>query len=951
MKKPLPTIKPAETDPDARLGTPVIALAGAVDPATFLEAVARLSPYLGGLIKRHPETVELATDGFDLTLKTLFADLENSVPFMDEAALSTALRTGKQQVHLLAALADLGGWWSCDMVQDWLSRYADLALTLTMRHLVDDATARGKLLPQITDDPLHEAGITILAMGKHGAAELNYSSDIDLIVLVDPDAARVPDRDEALTLFVRMTKAMTRIMQDRTAGGYVFRTDLRLRPDPGSMPLAVPIGTALVYYEARGQNWERAALIKARPVAGDIALGTRFLHELTPFIWRKYLDYAAIADIHSIKRQLQSHRDLLEKTVAGHNVKLGRGGIREIEFFVQTQQLIAGGRAPALRVKKTLNALDALAFARWVDDDIAAGLKASYRFLRDVEHRIQMVADEQTHTLPEDKKARSGIATLSGFASLANFEAAFRAHCDYVENAYSVLFEPEDTLAIAGGSLVFAGSEDDPATLQTLAKLGYANPQRVISTVKNWHFGRYPAVQTSEARQRLTEFTPRLLEAIAASGRADGVLSDFDRFLTNLPSGFQLFHLLHSNPDLLNLLVRILAAAPRLAELIVRRPHVFDGMLEPQFFRRLATSEEMRDQLSVTLQQARDYEDALDRARIFAAEQRFLIGARVLAKALKPVDAAPHYTRLADVVVQAMLELVLREMEQAHGTIAGGACCIVAMGNLGSGELTASSDLDLLLLYRTDPGDPESDGPRPLYASQYYGRVTQRFIAAMTAPTAQGILYELDFRLRPSGKAGPIATSLAAFEKYQREEAWTWERMALTRARASAGSADFVTQVQAVIDDVLVRGDDRAKVAADVLDMRLTMDDARAPTGLWDVKLAKGGLVDIEFLAQYLVLTGQGAGHATADIVASAAAALHDDNVTVSEALATFRSTAQLIRLCLEDGFDGENTPQGFIDLLLDELSLPDLPTAAAHLQNLQKQVRAVFLAHLSGSA
>ena len=788
-------------------------------------------------------------------------------------------------------------------------------------------------------------------MGKHGAGELNYSSDIDLIVLVDPDARRVPDRDEALTLFVRMTKAMTRIMQDRTADGYVFRTDLRLRPDPGSMPLAVPIGTALVYYEARGQNWERAALIKARAVAGDIALGERFLAELTPFIWRKYLDYAAISDIHSIKRQLQSHRDLLEKTVAGHNVKLGRGGIREIEFFVQTQQLIAGGRSPALRVRETLNALNALADAQWVQDDVAAQLKTSYRFLRDVEHRIQMVADEQTHTIPQDKTARTVIATLCGFTSLAKFEAAFRTHCEHVESVYSALFEPEDTLAIEGGSLVFAGAEDDPATLQTLERMGYAQPARVISTVRNWHFGRYPAVQTSEARQRLTEFTPRLLEAVAASGRADGVLSDFDRFLTHLPSGFQLFHLLHSNPDLLNLLVRILAAAPRLAELIVRRPHVFDGMLEPQFFHGLATQNEMRQQLAITLQQARDYEDALDRARIFAAEHRFLIGARVLAKALRPIDAATHYTRLADVVVQAMLDLVLREMEQAHGTLAGGTCCVVAMGNLGSQELTASSDLDLLLLYRTCPGDPESSGPRPLYASQYYGRVTQRFIAAMTAPTAQGILYELDFRLRPSGKAGPIATPLAAFEKYQRDEAWTWERMALTRARASAGPQDFVTDVQAAIDNLLIPRDDRRKVAEDVLEMRLTMDEARSAAGVWDVKLARGGLVDIEFLAQYLALTGQGAGRTTADIVASAAAALHDDNVTLSEALATFRSTAQIIRLCLEDGFDGTNAPEGFIDLLLDELSLPDIPTAEAHLQTLQDRVRTIFLARLTGSA
>ncbi len=360
---------------------------------------------------------------------------------------------------------------------------------------------------------------------------------------------------------------------------------------------------------------------------------------------------------------------------------------------------------------------------------------------------------------------------------------------------------------------------------------------------------------------------------------------------------------------------------------------------------------ELRQQLSVTLHQARDYEDALDRARIFAAEQRFVIGARVLAKALKPLEAATHYTVLADVVVQAMLDLVLREIEEVHGSFTDGACCIVAMGNLGSGELTASSDLDLLLLYRSPSGNPESDGPRPLYASQYYGRVTQRFIAAMSAPTAQGILYEIDFRLRPSGKSGPIATSLSAFEKYQRVEAWTWERMALSRARASAGPAEFVGEVQAVIDALLVPRDDKAKVASDVLDMRLTMDTARSAAGVWDVKLAKGGLVDIEFLAQFLVLTGQGEGRATADIIASAGAALQEDNVTVSNALATLRSTAQLVRLCLNDEFDGANAPAGFIDLLLDELSLPDIKTATAFLQGMQDEVRTIVLTQLSKPA
>ena len=815
------------------------------------------------------------------------------------------------------------------------------------RHLLLDLHEHGKLKLPDLENPCGGSGYAVIAMGKHGAHELNYSSDIDLIVIFDPDAAALVDPDESVKLFVRMTRELMRMLQERTADGYVFRTDLRLRPDPSAMPLAIPLPLALTYYEARGQNWERAAMIKARAVAGDLDTGNQFLHELQPFIWRRYLDYAAIADIHSIKRQLQSHRGYDSIEAAGHNVKLGMGGIREIEFFVQTQQLIAGGRMPQLRGRSTLAMLQLLREEGWIEEQACQELTESYLFLRDIENRVQMIGDEQTHTISEDEEQQECLAALCGYPSFEKFSKLAIAHFTRVHQTYSELFSMEADLAVDAGTLSFTGDGSDPGTLKTLSEMGFSEPEKVTKTVRDWHYGRYPAMQSTEAREMLTELTPQLLASIAATAQSDRTLMLFDEFVRGLPAGIQLFSILNRNRDLLKLLLDILASAPRLAGLIRRRPHVFDAFLELGSRQKLPSLQKLHDRLARTMTQARDDEDGFDRARAFVAEHRFLIGLYVFGGILPVEKAGEAYSQLAECLLVQMFDRVRAAFEILHGRLPRSSVAIVGLGNLGDRHLTATSDLDLLMLYEFDPGEDTSDGPKPLHASQYFGRLTQRFISAMSAPTAQGIVYELDMRLRPYGTDGPVATSLRAFEKHYTERAETWERLALTRSRVLHADEKFAEGVRAQIETATT-GLNAAEVSKDVADMRSLMDRERQPKDVWDVKLAKGGIIDLEFLVQWAKLTGTAQPDATESetLTKITDSLLQNDKMTLADALRNFRGVVQLIRLCLEDTNSTE-WPDGFRVLMLKHLDVPDMGAAEAMLSDMQSDVRATFLSLL----
>ena len=926
-------------------------IAGDTGLGAFLAAAFDLSPFLRDCARRRPQALEML---FDTPLPARLDALNDAIrqaAFSEdttESAFMATLRRLKTEAHFLIALATLAGTMETADTVRRLSDLADAATASAIDFLLRDADRQGKLSLPDALRPGEGSGWIVLGMGKLGAHELNFSSDIDLIVFFDPEAPAISDPFDAAELFARLTRRLVRILQDRTEHGYVFRTDLRLRPDPGSTPLAIPVEAALTYYESRGQNWERAAMIKARPIAGDLRAGNAFLKELQPYVWRKYMDFAAIADVHSIKRQIHAHKGHGEIAVRGHNVKLGRGGIREIEFFVQTQQLIAGGRFPELRGRSTVEMLAMLAERGWITAEARDALTKQYWFLRDVEHAIQMVNDEQTHNLPEDDEGLERIARMLGYHDAGSFEEAFRRSLLIVEGHYAALFETAPELSSGVGNLVFTGDVDDPDTLETLHTMGFERPSDICRVIRTWHFGRYRATRSAEARERLTELTPALLEAFGQTRRADEALIRFDEFLAGLPAGIQLFSLLQSNPALLRLLATIMGSAPRLAGIITRRPHVFDGLLDPALLSELPNKAYLGERLESFLQGAVLYEERLDRLRIFAAEQRFLIGVRLLSGAIDANRAGKAFSDLADLTIGAALDAVTTEFAVRHGQVAGGRCAILGMGKLGSRELTAGSDVDLILLYDHDPDADESDGEKPLAPSHYYTRLTQRLIAAVSAPTAEGVLYELDLRLRPSGNKGPVATHIDAFRKYQREEAWTWEHMALTRGRTVAGDPGLCDEISAEVSAILALPRDATKVRREAAEMRKLIGEEKPPRDIWDMKLIPGGLIDLEFVAQVAGLTGNVDGDravGTSDTLARlsdgfASAQIRQELV---DAHALYMTLSQIMRLCLTGAFDADDAPPGLLDLILRSVDLPQIGVLEAHVEETAARVRTHF--------
>jgi [glutamine synthetase] adenylyltransferase / [glutamine synthetase]-adenylyl-L-tyrosine phosphorylase len=881
----------------------------------LLAALFGNSPFLTQCCLDEPAFLaEIAAQGPDSAFAAVMAALDPArLGALEEKALMAALRIARRRAALAIAIADIASAWPLESVTLALSRFADAALDAAVRHLLGAAAALGEIALADPSDPARASGVIVLGMGKLGALELNYSSDVDLILLYDEARVSYRGRRGIQHFFTRFAHDLVRLLGEHTEKGYVCRIDLRLRPDPGSTPPAVSRGAAHVYYETAGQNWERAALIKARPVAGDRDAGGAFLAELTPFLWRRHLDFAAIQDIHSIKRQIDAHGGGGAIKVLGHNVKLGRGGIREIEFFAQTQQLIWGGRMPELRVRGTCDALAALVAAGRVAPEAAGELAESYRFLRSVEHRLQMVSDAQTHTLPADAEGLRRFAIFLGYPGGEDFASDLTARLTAVEAHYARLFEGAPPLSSAG-NLVFTGIEDDPDTLDTLARLGFSDPSAVSAMVRGWHHGRYRAMRSQRARELLTELIPSLLEAFGKCAAPDVALIRFDQFLGRLPAGVQLLSLFTKNPPLLGLLAEIMAAGPRVADALARRPGLLDGVLSAGFFEPLPALPELEADLGRILDRARHYEELLDRARRWAGERKFQVGVQLLRRRLDGEAAGAAFSAIAEAALASLLPRIATDFAKSHGDVPGGGLVVLGLGKLGSREMSAASDLDLILVYDAPEDVEASYGPRPLPVATYYARLTQRFVNAVTAMTQEGALYEVDMRLRPSGTQGPVATSLTAFRRYHAESAWTWEHMALTRARAVAGPAPLKAKVMAEVRQVLTRPRDPKALVRDVDDMRRRVAQEHKEPDPLDLKYRSGGMLDIEFSAQYLQLRD---AHAhpqvlrenTQDALSALrdAGALPDDAARdLKAALALWRDLHGLTRLTLEAPFAAE---------------------------------------------
>src|ERR1700716_2341591 len=504
-------------------------------------------------------------------------------------------------------------------------------------------------------------------------------------------------------------------------------------------------------------------MIKARPCAGDLRAGEALIAEIAPFVWRKHLDFAALADVHDMKRQMQTFRGQSEIAVEGHNVKVGSGGIREIEFFAQAQQLIAGGRHPQLRVRPTLEALDVLASSDWITFAARDELAAAYVFLRRVEHRLQMVADGQTHTLPDEVEAMERFARFFGYDSRAAFAKDLLGHLNIVQGHYGKLFEGDPTGTAKLPAVDYSAGAADPRLLKHLVTLGFKQPIMVAQTVQQWMAGDYRVFRMESTRNAFVEFVPALIVGLAHAEEPDSAVTAFDRFLQALQRGGRLISLLSQNRDFVALVALILGAAPRLGDMLARQPQLMDGLIDPRFFGAMPDQRELSARLAATLAEANSYEEFLDRLRLFGQESLFLIGTRILSGTVSAQQASVAFADVAEGIVHTVHGLVTDRFAAQHGRIKGQETAIVAMGRLGSREMTASADLDLILLYDFDPEHPDSDGLRSLQGAHYFARFTQRLISAFTTRTNYGVLYEVDMRLRPSGRAGPVGSHLQTF--------------------------------------------------------------------------------------------------------------------------------------------------------------------------------------------
>ena len=895
---------------DAALGADAASAFGDFDaPVRDLVAgAAGCSPYLNGLLTRDGDWLLGALDAPEDALE---AEL-TAIAGLALPDLQVGLRQAKRRIALLTGLADLGGVWSLEQVTSALARLADGAVDVALKRLVGAEIARGKVPGQVEADAETAAGMCSIAMGKGGAYELNYSSDIDLICLFDETRFDPDDFHDARAAFVRVTRKMAALLSDLTEGGYVFRTDLRLRPDPSVTPVCLSMEAAERYYESVGRTWERAAYIKARASAGDIAAGEGFLKTLTPFVWRKHLDFVAIQDAHDMRLRIREHKGLGGPiSLPGHNMKLGRGGIREIEFFTQTRQLIAGGRDPALRCRGTVDGLAALAGAGWVQQADADVLTDHYRYHREVEHRLQMLNDAQTHDLPNSDE---GFARLAAF--MGTEDKALRAELhDRLEEVHALtegFFAPSETAEVSN--------------------FGANITERWLT---------YPALRSDRAVAIFDRVKPRLLEALQDAAKPDEALLAFDGFLAGLPAGVQVFSLFEANPQLTQLMVDIAATAPALAQYLWRNAAVFDAVIGGDFFSDWPEPDALLDTLRGALERAGDYETRLDAARRWQKEWHFRIGVHHLRGLVDAETAGRQYSDLAQAVLSAVFPIVVAHFATKHGPPPGRGAVVIGMGSLGAGRLHAASDLDLIVIYDGMDVD-SSDGKRPLATRPYYARLTQAMVTAITAPMAEGRLYEVDMRLRPSGGQGPVATAFSGFESYQMDEAWTWEHLALTRARVVAGDAGLAADVEAVRARVLAAKASGETIAKDVGDMRRRIADAKAPIGAWDAKIGSGRLQDVELCGQMVALqAGQVARDTAQQAVNGNLSAA--DSTALLDAAALFWTVQAAAQLLLGAGLDVQKLGEGGERFILRETGSDSLETLAAQMDDVSRKAAAVI--------
>ena len=856
----------------------------------FLRSVAEAQPeWVAGLAERNPGEV--------------FSELIDSCPQVDPDGTAEGLRRAKRRMSFLVALADLGGVWPLERVMRALTEFADFSVQACLQSLSVRARAKGQIRDS-ADAPVEELeGLFVLAMGKMGAFELNYSSDIDLIVLYDDRGIPERDEDGVRVRFVRMVRRFVALMKDRTVDGYVFRTDLRLRPDPLVTPVCMPVLAAERYYESFGRTWERAAFIKARSCAGDRAAAGEFLKAMEPFIWRRNLDFASIEDARGMRGMIKAQVEQDSGGAgSGINVKLGRGGIRDIEMMTQSVQIIAGGRDRDLRTPETLEGISRLCARGWIDGGVRDRLKSGYVRLRGIEHRLQMINDAQTHSIPRSPDELARAAALCGERNPETFVRNVRELLEDIDSITGEYFSPDRKVGDTG-------------------REGVAD-LRLSESVERWR--KLPALRNDRANAIFSRIQSKIVAGLERSENPDQSMRQFEGFLQGLPAGVQLFSLFESNPVLIDLLTDICGTAPGLASYLSRNAGVFDAVLDGNFFDGLGTTDSLVASLRPNLESQGDYESVLDGCRRWMKERHFQVGVQHLRGIVDWEQAAQGYARIADAVLTCLWPMVVERFSERYGRPPGRGAAVIGMGSLGSGLLTAQSDLDLIVIY--DCGDDDvSTGPKCLAARQYYARLTQALVSALSVRTAEGFLYSIDMRLRPSGMKGPVATSLAAFKDYQREKAWTWEHMALVRARCVVGSVGIGAEFERFRRELIAAPRNRSTVLGALGSMRNRLArnvPGSRDTDPWEVRLGEGRILDVELTAQAVALIAGCHLPSVGDqLHAGVEHGFLENNQAemLNASYGTLRRLLQVARLTVESSFNPGSAGEGAVAFLLRE--------------------------------
>ena len=908
----------------------------------MLECVFGASPFLESCLLAEPGFVRrLWTEGPDSCFAEILADLRALPPDTSEASAGRSLRISRRRAALTLALADISGAWELEAVTGALSELADTACSTAFRLLLTRLAARGVLSPPDPTDPETDCGLIALGMGKLGGRELNYSSDIDLILLFDPDSVPARKGEDVERHLVRLARRFVALLSERTADGYVFRVDLRLRPDPSATPLVVSTVAARNYYRERGRTWERAALIKARPVAADTAAARAFLTDIGGFVWRRNLDFTTVQELHEIKRQIDAQHGGGHIEPHGHDLKLGRGGIREIEFFAQTHQLIWGGRDRRLRVIPTCEVLRVLAEVNRIPNRVADAFISAYRFLRNAEHRVQMTRDEQTHALPEGAASFGVLARFLGYPDDGSFIGELVEHLQEVEHHYTEFYEiPLE---------VTSGGAPDPEAEETLARLqrlGFANPAAATAILGRWKHEPYTVVQDPRSRELLDSLTPALLTAMLGTSEPDLALARFDHLLSCLPDGLQMFSLFQANLHVMEHVAEMMVCAPAIAERVAERPSLFQALLESEADGivpdRAGLEEDLHRQLDFSDED--EDEDMLPRLRGWVEATELRILAHTLFRRLDPLEEPAMRDRAIDCALQVLLTRSIDATRAAHGSVESPDCVLLVVDRAGTRNTSIVSNRNFVLIHGS-PDDSEPDGDAPLSAHAFHEDLLRRLVEL---GGGQGGRESASRGLPVSSGTGAMrwVSSLSEFERYLSENPLPSVRMALIRTRVVAGGEDIARRVREIMRRTLVvpchAGEGESVAGAGV-----------QGEDYWHALHHRGGLVDLESFVQSLQVSAASESPDLADCdPGDAIPLLEGAGVLSAEDGRVLQDTWRLgtgiraLRGLVSEDIEIEDVPPGLHSRFAAVAKVPTFPDVGARLARASADVHKILAGH-----